>query len=130
MTRLGTKMSPHKRPAARGPRPQLWKAGPDPHRHRQYLTWLQQKNQAQYREEGWDISFEAWCDLWDRSGQWDNRGRERGCYCMTRTDWGLPWTLDNVQIITREAHAKLQGQAQSSGWRSIAQKKKRIKLGI
>jgi len=118
------------RPHTRGPRPQAWVSGPDPEEHRRYRTYIQQKNQAQWREEGWSITFEAWKRLWHDSGQWANRGRERSCYCMTRRDWSLPWTLDNVVIVTREAHARMQGQAVKAGWRSLAQKKKRSQLGL
>ena len=113
------------RPQRRGPRPHAWRVGPDPVRHRQYLTWLQQRNQAQWREEGWTIDFDAWRDLWEASGQWLNRGRERGCYCMTRKDWSLPWSLNNVAIVTREQHARLQGAAVKAGWRSVARKRLR-----
>jgi hypothetical protein len=113
------------RPHTRGPRPQVWKSGTDPVRHEQFRVWGQQKNQAQWREEGWQIPFEAWCALWDASGQWLNRGRERGCYCMSRLDWSLPWTVNNVAIITREAHAKMQGDARAAGWCSIAQRRRR-----
>ena len=65
------------RPHMRGPRPNAWKSGPDPEEHKRYRVFIQQRNQAQWREEGWTISFEAWKDLWNQSGQWANRGRER-----------------------------------------------------
>jgi hypothetical protein len=103
------------------PRPHTWKAGPDPVERKKYLVWLQQKNQAQWREEGWDIPFEAWRDLW--RDLWDHRGRERGTYCMSRVDWSLPWTLSNVMIITREEHSRMQQTAVNQGWRSLAAKK-------
>lgn len=115
------------RPQSRGPRPQIWLTGPDPVLHKKYLTWLQQRNQAQWRDEGWHIDFEAWCALW--AERWDQRGRQRGDYCMTRIDWSLPWTLDNVHVITRSEHAKAQGDARASGWCSIAQKRKRGRKG-
>jgi hypothetical protein len=44
---------------------------------------------------------------------------------MSRRDWSLPWTEDNAAVITREAHAKLQGDARAAGWLSIAQKRRR-----
>ena len=116
------------RPHTRGPRPQVWKAGPDPVEHKKYLVWLQQRNQANFRQEGWTISFDDWKTLW--AEHWDNRGRERGCYCMTRRDWSLPWSRDNAQVVTREAHARLQGQAVANGWRSPAQKLRRSRLGL
>jgi len=114
----------------RGVRPQTWVTGPDPVEHKKYRVFVQQKNQAQWRDEGWTISFEDWKRLWRESGQWENRGRERGCYCMTRLDWSTSWTLDNVVIITREEHARLQGDAMASGWRSIAQKRFRVQKGL
>jgi hypothetical protein len=98
--------------------------------HKKYRVWIQQKNQAQFREEGWTISFEAWKRMWDASGQWENRGREKGCYCMTRLDWSTPWTEENAQIVTREQHAKMQGTAFAAGWRSMAQKKYRARKGL
>ena len=113
-----------------GPRPEMWVTGTDPVEHKKYRVYIQQKNQAQWRQEGWDISFEAWKHLWDKSGVWESRGRERGDYCMTRRDWSTPWTLNNVQIITRQEHAKLQGDAVALGWRSIAQKRNRARLGL
>lgn len=118
------------RPHTRGPRPQAWKSGPDLLEHKKYRVWIQQKNQAQWRDEGWTIDFDTWKQMWADSQQWDNRGRERGCYCMTRKDWGLPWTPDNAVIVTREEHARLQGIAVQQGWRSIAQKRYRAKNGL
>jgi hypothetical protein len=118
------------RPNARGPRPGSWISGPDPEEHKRYKIWIQQKNQAQYREEGWTISFEAWKQLWAESGQWFNRGRVKGTWCMTRRDWSTPWTVDNVIIVTREEHARMQGDAVAAGWRSLAQKKNRAKKNL
>jgi hypothetical protein len=48
---------------------------------------------------------------------------------MSRLDWSLPWTLDNVAIITREAHARLQGDARAAGWSSTAQRRARARRG-
>lgn len=115
------------RPNSRGPRPQVWKVGPDPVLHKKYLVYLQQRNQAQWREEGWDIDFASWCRLW--ADHWEQRGRTKGSYCMTRVDWSLPWTLDNVHVITRSEHAIAQGRAKASGWSSIAQKRRRARRG-
>jgi hypothetical protein len=97
-------------------------------RHQQWRVWGQQRNQAQWREEAWSIDFDTWLAIW--GDLWHNRGRGRGDYCMTRKDWSLPWTVDNVQIVTREAHAKMQGDAVAAGWRSLAQKRNRIKKGL
>lgn len=111
----------HPNPAKGRLRPHIWVTGPDPVIHKKYRVWIQQKNQAQWRGEGWTISFEKWCEIW--ADHWHLRGRETGDYCMSRLDWSLPWTADNVAIITRHEHAKMQGQARASGWRSIARKR-------
>ena len=116
------------RPHTTGPRPQVWITGPDPVTHKKYRVWIQQKNQAQYRQEGWAIPFEEWMEIW--GDQWANRGREKGTVCMTRLDWSLPWTPDNVRIVPREEHARLQGEAIRNGWRSLAQKHRRTRLGL
>ena len=115
------------RPHTRGPRPQMWVSGPDPEVHKRYRVWIQQRNQALWRDEGWHIDFDVWCGLWAQ--HWHQRGRQRGDYCMTRVDWSLPWTVENVQVITRSEHAKAQGHARAAGWCSIAQKRKRGRKG-
>lgn len=118
------------RPHMRGPRPNAWVTGPDPEEHKKYRVYIQQKNQAQFREEGWTLTFDEWKQIWADSGEWDNRGRQKGCYCMTRQDWGLPWTTDNTIIVSREVHARMQGDAVAAGWRSLAQKKYRQRKGL
>lgn len=74
------------------------------------------------------MSFEDWKQLW--GDHWLNRGRERGCYCMTRIDREQPWTVNNTQVITREQHAKIQGALSSSGYRSPARERERERLGL
>lgn len=116
------------RPHTGGPRPHVWISGPDPVRHKKYRVWIQQKNQAQFRQEGWSIPFEEWLEIW--GDDWEHRGREKGTLCMTRSDWSLPWTRDNVRIVPREEHARMQGEAVRNGWRSVAQKHRRTRLGL
>lgn len=118
------------RPNTRGPRPQAWVSGPDPDEHKKYRVFIQQRNQAQWRDEGWTVTFEQWKNIWKQSGQWENRGRVRGTYCMTRRDWSLPWTVSNCIVITRTEHARMQGLALAAGWRSPAQKRNRQRLGL
>lgn len=114
MNKSSTKGIP--RPHTRGPRPQRWVTGPDPELHRRYRHFQQQRNQANFRGEPWDITFEQWCELW--GDLWHSRGRERGSMCMTRRDWYGGWTLDNVVVITREEHARQQRDHQVRGFRS------------
>jgi hypothetical protein len=63
---------------------------------------VQQRNQAQWRGEGWDFAFEDWLVLW--GDLWQHRGRGADQYCMTREDKEKPWTKDNCLVITREQH--------------------------
>lgn len=86
--------------------PHVWVSGPDPERHRRYLQWLQQKNQAQFRKEGWDFSFDDWLELW--GDQIHLRGREKGSMTMVRRDYSLPWSKDNACIVDRIGHARVQ----------------------
>jgi hypothetical protein len=109
-------------------RPHLWRVGTDPELHDKYLIWVQQRNQAQYRSEGWQLPFETWCALWQ--DHWHLRGRARGCYCMTRISTEGAWEVDNVVVVTREEHARRQSMAQRSGYRSPAQTRRRERLGL
>jgi hypothetical protein len=49
---------------------------------------------------------------------------------MTRRDVHEPWTADNVIIITREEHSRKQSALTHAGYRSIAQQKRRRRLGL
>jgi hypothetical protein len=90
----------------RGPNPNAWVSGPDPERHRRYLQWLQQKNQAQFRKEGWDFAFDDWLALWGDLIQY--RGRQKGSMTMVRIDYDQPWSKDNARIVDRFEHAQVQ----------------------
>ena len=83
-------------------RPHVWVSGPDPLRHKQYRVWLQQRNQANFRGETWELTFESWLDKWQE--HWPLRGRQKGEYCMTRYDIEGPWDDVNAVIMSREEH--------------------------
>ena len=89
-------------PSKGTPRPHTWKTGPDELRHKRYFIWLQQRNQAQYRREEWNLTFEQWLELW--GDQIVNRGRKKDDLCMTRRDPLGPWDMDNAYIIERGKH--------------------------
>lgn len=91
----------------RGPRPHTWRcAAHDPVRHAQYRAWVQQRNQAQWRGELWDLEFETWIAIW--GDQWPLRGRGTDQLCMTRRDWQQPWSEHNAEIVTRRQHNQRQ----------------------
>lgn len=82
--------------------PHKWVSGPDPVLHKKYRVWVQQRNQANFRGEGWTFTFEDWVDFW--GDNFDQRGKEKSSLCMTRKDNSQPWHKDNVKIITRDEH--------------------------
>lgn len=100
-------MGPHKGHTVSRPgiRPHTWKVQGFV-AHEQYRAWQRAKAQANFRKEGWHITFEQWQQIWQ--GQWENRGRSCDSVCMTRQDRSQPWTYDNVKIITRLEHYKQQ----------------------
>ena len=92
-----------------GAKPHLWKAGPDPRRHKQYKAWAQQLNQARYRGEHWDLPFDEWTRIWDP--YWDtHRGRQSHCLCLVRKDYDGSWSTSNVELITRQKHSVTQAR--------------------
>lgn len=94
------------RPHMRGPRPNAWVSGTDLELHKKYRAFIQQRNQANFRGESWQLTFEQWQELWGEL--WHQRGRDQGCYCMTRDQWDKPWDTTNSIIITRSEHNRRQ----------------------
>lgn len=99
------------RPHMRGPRPQAWVTGPDEEEHQKYRAFIQQRNQAQWRGEVWELTFDQWKQLW--AEKWIHRGRTQGTYCLTRRDYNEPWTVSNAQVLSRRDH-NLRQQGQSN----------------
>lgn len=85
-----------------GPRPRVWKSGPDPIRHEQYIAWARARAQANYRNERWELTFEDWVELW--AGRWHQRGRIKDTVCLSRRSYDQAWSRENCEIITRREH--------------------------
>ena len=66
--------------------PHMWKTGPCERTHKQYVVFAQQKNQANWRNEDWQLTFQEWQTVWEP--KWDTgRGRSGDCYCLvTRSE--------------------------------------------
>lgn len=92
-------------------RPHVWKIGPNEELHKMYQPWLCARAQANFRKEGFDLTFEQWCELW--MPLWHRRGRKPDDVCMTRVDIERPWTWGNVIIIERKDHFEIQNQQKS-----------------
>ena len=95
---------PHMRgvpkPSLRGIYPERWISGPDPKIHRMYEPFLKAKSQANYRREGWEMTFDEFAELW--ADKWELRGRDGPDLCMTRINHEAPWSRSNCEIVTRK----------------------------
>ncbi len=89
-----------------GIRPHIWKIGSDPVDHKLYVDAQRAKAQAKYRKEGWEITEQEYIKLWRKDDFYKKKGRSLDSLCLTRIDFEGDWTLDNVEIISREAHYK------------------------
>lgn len=98
------------------PRPQCWKV-PGEIPHEQYRCWIQHKNQANFRKEPYEITFEQYQELW--TGKWERKGRGTNDYCLTRIDSEGAWSLDNVEVLERVEHLRRQGYARRGTKRKV-----------
>lgn len=88
-----------------GPRPHTWKVQGEQN-HQQYRAWMQSKAQANFRKEIFLLTFEDFQQLW--LGRWDQKGRGRYDFCLTREDPDGAWELSNVECIPRIDHLRRQ----------------------
>jgi len=80
----------------RSARPRAWKRGRDPRE----LVYRQQELNARKRGIPWLFTFETWWSIWDKSGHWNERGRDSHQYCMSRFDDKGVYEASNVSIAT------------------------------
>jgi hypothetical protein len=83
----------------RGPRPHVWKWGPDPTLKDMNLSFLRMRAQCKYRNEPFELTFDDYRDIW--SGSWHRRGRTNGSLNITRIHKDEPWTRSNTHLVTR-----------------------------
>jgi hypothetical protein len=74
----------------------------DEHQHRLHNPFLKARSQAWFRKEDWQLTIEDWFQIWANEDDWNNRGRASHNICLTRIDPNLPWTMDNVALVTRK----------------------------
>lgn len=60
------------------------------------------KGAAKRRGVGFTLTFEEWCHIWERSGKWEQRGRKKGQYVMSRIGDTGDYAIDNVFIQSSE----------------------------
>lgn len=85
-----------------------WQGSDDPLVTSQHRQFTQQRNQALYRDEGWELAWEDWIALW--KPKWHLRGRSAESMCMVRKDYTKTWSLDNVELVMRGDHVRKQHQ--------------------
>lgn len=76
------------------------------------LSWCRMRAQAKYRNEGWDLTWEQYQEIWE--GKWHLKGRASDDLCLTRIDWSGAWTMDNVNLVFRLEHLRRQSKARPS----------------
>jgi hypothetical protein len=67
-----------------------------------YRTFVQARNQANFRGETWSLTFDDYQALWRE--HWQHKGRTVNDYCMARLDVELAWDLGNVEVLSRHEH--------------------------
>jgi len=60
--------------------------------------FIDHRHRAARRGIEWHLTFEEWCEIWRKSGQWENRGVRRGQYVMARNWDAGPYAAWNVDI--------------------------------
>lgn len=110
-----------------GPRPHVWIIK-DTLERKQYYCFLQQRAQAQFRNETFDLSFEDFKSLWQQ--HWHQRGRHSQDYCLTRIDPEGAWSTDNAHCIPRVEHLRLHRQRQAQAIRDIKNGKKTLSTKV
>lgn len=86
--------------------------GKDNYLHRVLRRWYKvAQSQAQYRHQPWLVPWELFRDLWLTNQNYRRRGRGSDQLSFSRLDNTLPWSPDNVTIMTRREYMRLtQGQ--------------------
>ena len=68
--------------------------------------YLQQRAQARMRNIPFTITLEEWTKVWADSGKWEQRGRKKDQYCMSRIGDTGGYTLGNVFIQSHADNVK------------------------
>jgi hypothetical protein len=76
------------------------------------LSYCRMRAQAKYRDEGWDLTWEQYQEIW--ADKWHLKGRGREDLCLSRIDWAGAWTIDNVNLIFRIDHLQRQSKQRPS----------------
>jgi hypothetical protein len=86
------------------------------------------KSNAKARGINFILTFEEWWDIWQQSGKWEERGKRKGQYVMSRKGDTGPYAVKNVFIQSmadncREAH---NGNNYAKGYQHTSLAKQKI----
>lgn len=76
-------------------------------------AYEQQRRNAHSRAIQWNLTLAQWWSLWQTSGKWEQRGRGKGKYVMSRINDSGAYEIGNVHIQLGQANS----QEAVSKWR-------------
>ena len=68
--------------------------------------YASQKGKAKHRGIEFNLTYEEWWDIWQKSGKWAQRGARKGCYVMSRYNDTGAYEVGNVFIQTHEENRR------------------------
>ena len=68
----------------------------DDHTHILWKAFRLHRNQAKHRNEGYDLSFDEFCEFWNTDERYKMKGNGPGTVNMKRILTQLPWAKDNI----------------------------------
>lgn len=83
-------------------------------------AYIHQKNSARCRGIAWDLNLAQWWDIWQTSGKWEQRGRGKGKYVMSRIKDEGGYQIGNVHVQLGQDNIR-------DGLQKYADKKKKNK---
>lgn len=86
--------------------------------------YLEQRAQARMRKLPFTLTLQQWWEVWQSSGKWEQRGRRKDQYCMSRINDCGGYELGNVFI---QSHADNVKDAQKGRIKSLTE---RLNLSI
>lgn len=87
----------------------IWLSGPDLIDHKLYNDCMKARAQAWFRGEQWFLTEQEYIALWRANDNYKHKGRTKDSLCMVRIDLEQPWSVENVEIISRLEHFKSAG---------------------
>ena len=82
---------------------------------------------AKLRKIAWEFTYESWWEVWESSGKWEQRGRGKGKYVMSRIGDIGPYSPSNVFIQLNELNVSQGVKGKKQDPELIAKRVSKIK---